>query len=315
MADDYDDGFILPLDGVDHKLLFKRYSGNVYYQTTPENTDNPWEVRIRNLLFGMFEAPPTGTSQAVLAGINAVAPSKKLYILPEELFGGKIDSAKTIPFDLNLTIRQSMSEGAPAGASVYGDCRTSIVRDDPGTWQLCQIDPKLSPGTGRGSSVLVPFTDHYLYKGPGSQADEVLLHEMVHALRYMIGTFNALPFRIDVLVNGSVDPNGPLKDHLIFGDIEEFFAILIANIYRAENRRTGLRAEETGFRSLMGGATDPKWYFDTFERQLYQLYAQKSMPNLFQALAKVQCSFNPIMFVYNKLLQQQNARNAAKPGR
>ena len=54
-------------------------------------------------------------------------------------------------------------------------------------------------GTGKGSDVTIYFTPDTRQKSGcntgtyGSQPDEVLFHEMVHALRYMQGKSNAIP--------------------------------------------------------------------------------------------------------------------------
>jgi hypothetical protein len=53
-------------------------------------------------------------------------------------------------------------------------------------------------GTGDGSSVEISFdpdnyTESCIRRGAASQPDDVLLHEMVHALRMMQGKYNQIP--------------------------------------------------------------------------------------------------------------------------
>jgi hypothetical protein len=71
------------------------------------------------------------------------------------------------------------------------------------------------------------------FHGPGSQADEVLFHEMLHGARKMRG----------VETKASVD-----KD---YDDVEEYLAIVLSNIYLAEKKQTSLRANHSdGFTPL-----------------------------------------------------------------
>jgi hypothetical protein len=81
-------------------------------------------------------------------------------------------------------------------------------------------------GTGEGSSVEIGFDpDNYseacIKRGPGSQPDVVLLHEMVHALRMMQGQYNKVPTK-----------------NAFYDDEEEFVAIVIANVYLSQSPST-----------------------------------------------------------------------------
>jgi hypothetical protein len=60
--------------------------------------------------------------------------------------------------------------------------------------------------------------------GPGTNPDEILLHELVHIVRMMRTWSNPSSYRFANVGDG-------------FGNIEEFYAVLIANIYSSETAR------------------------------------------------------------------------------
>jgi hypothetical protein len=64
--------------------------------------------------------------------------------------------------------------------------------------------------------------------GPGSDADEVLFHEMIHSLRFMAGVANQAKLNND------------------YDNDEEFLAVTLTNIYSAETGRK-LRGSHHGF--------------------------------------------------------------------
>jgi hypothetical protein len=69
--------------------------------------------------------------------------------------------------------------------------------------------------------------------GPGSEADEVLFHELIHGLRHMAGV-NARDNKLD---------NN-------FDNEEEFVAVALSNIYLAEKGRKFLRADHADFKPM-----------------------------------------------------------------
>jgi hypothetical protein len=71
------------------------------------------------------------------------------------------------------------------------------------------------------------------YSGPGSEADEVLFHEMIHGLRTMMG--------VSAANNSSNDE---------YNNEEEFIAVVVTNIYLAEKRKMILRGGHEGFSAL-----------------------------------------------------------------
>ena len=105
-------------------------------------------------------------------------------------------------------------------------------------------------GKGGGSDSVVSFTPLTFSKycnqqknghKSGAQPDEVLFHEMVHATRQMRGILNPLPLGF------------------LYDTEEEFFAILLANIYASETGRpVDIRSDHHGFEHLTSD-TDAKF--------------------------------------------------------
>jgi len=123
-------------------------------------------------------------------------------------------------------------------------------------------------GTGDGSDAII----HYSTSRTGSQqsADEVLLHELLHATRKLAGKVARLPL------------GGGYKN------MEEYLANLVENIYRSEK---GLPAND------YAGAPIGKGFLDeplTPSPRLMLSLMRKHQPDLFGKLAKIETSFNPI---------------------
>src|SRR5262249_43247724 len=94
-----------------------------------------------------------------------------------------------------------------------------------------------SPATWRVGGMCTPSTNPTLMgAGIGAGADEILLHEFLHAYRKVRGTYNRAPFH-----------KGPDK---LYNDIEELWAILLTNIYISEKGATKLRRAHAGFADL-----------------------------------------------------------------
>ena len=154
-------------------------------------------------------------------------------------------------------------------------------------------DPAWGHGTGRGSHVRLSYSpwnwgdDVYdwdpiarnnfafmtgsMPPDPGDDAGEVLLHEFVHALRAMSGREIGLP-----MGRG-------------FDTQEEFFAILVTNIYTSERgRHRQLRADHMSTPLI----TPRDWRTDR-EFQALIRAVRTSHPSLVHRLARVRADFNP----------------------
>ena len=270
------------------KLIFlmQRYNGhNVFVATDVPGskvaTPLPpaWEAGILEKLRILFETWDMDTSTAVLTSLNA--SGKRLLIIPERTPG------------FPGVTPTKVEDATPKDEQPYAcDWTKNHGDNDPSTWQPCKVDPAGTKGTGLGSDALLEFTaaNHEKYKGPGSGSHEILLHEMVHAVRVMHGVSLDAPIR--------VVPNGEIK--LFYETVEEFLAILVANVYRSENHGIGLRADHLSTlgksRWLEDPLTDPENYYQTFKTEIDKLMAQPHMSDLFKDIARVECRYNPIHF-------------------
>ena len=106
-----------------------------------------------------------------------------------------------------------------------------------------------------------------------SRPDEILLHEMCHALRQIMGAERY----------GS---NGDPLPIASFGDIEEFFAAMVTSVYSSENGRPPLGNH--GNWPLPSPAVLHRPPFSTRLREF-----RSNMPALIARLAAVQTGFNP----------------------
>jgi hypothetical protein len=107
---------------------------------------------------------------------------------------------------------------------------------------LLDIRGKPIIGQGGGSDSTVSFTpltfskycsQHKRGHKSGAHPDEVLFHEMVHATRQMRGLFDPMPLGF------------------MYDTEEEFYAILLANMYASETGRSvDLRSDHHGFEHL-----------------------------------------------------------------
>jgi hypothetical protein len=91
-------------------------------------------------------------------------------------------------------------------------------------------EPMSGKGTGKGANVVLFFSAEIWEsdgapKGPGFRPDEVLFHELVHITRMIRGRVTRV----------KVDGKGG------YGNIEEYFATVISNVYLSDEGQTKLR--------------------------------------------------------------------------
>jgi hypothetical protein len=137
----------------------------------------------------------------------------------------------------------------------------------------------MGTGTGTGSDTKVGFDPRQYNgsRGPGHRADEILVHELVHSLRSCLGLVDCQR------------PDG-IGD---YDNVEEFYAVLLANIYMSEKGRSPLRAGHHEYLPL----ARPEEFHKSFlaESLIGRLWAQQGV--FVKAVARVDCKFNPIRMI------------------
>jgi hypothetical protein len=149
-------------------------------------------------------------------------------------------------------------------------------------------------GTGKGADVQLKFSpdEHHKSKcdkaGPGSATDEVLHHEMVHALRVMQGKRNMIPTK---------DPD--------YENDEEFLAIVATNVYISAKSGTQFRAHHRGYAALQPPLnTSSGFLSDQDNFDLMNIY-RLSWDGIFLGLSMVvSAKFNPFRELTNNLAYQ-----------
>jgi hypothetical protein len=153
--------------------------------------------------------------------------------------------------------------------------------DDPNAHLML---PTGSVGVGGGSPVTIeyhPATYREVIKrkrriDPGYGPGEVLFHEMVHAMRRMLAK----------------QTSDTMYEDFRMDDLEEFCAILAANIYRQERGFTSLRKDHWGHASLVGDLLDSGAYYEKYRRSIDKWFA--SQVGFCLELARSNVKFNPL---------------------
>jgi hypothetical protein len=195
-----------------------------------------------------------------------IRTSRQLTILPEsERPDGTFDGDRTFTgstaatFPVDASGRPGYAAASPRGLSRTGtnlrDKWYAGKSDNPYTDDIDErYDPALPSWgdvKGGGSDVRLYFTpgggnDTGCAKGYGvcaSQDDEILLHEMVHALRDMQGLTN------------------PVPTTLRYKNEEEFLAIVVANVYVSKKKGNKLlRPDYQRVGPLSPPGTPPKGF-------------------------------------------------------
>ncbi len=114
----------------------------------------------------------------------------------------------------------------------------------------------------------------------GAHPDEILFHEMIHATRQMRGIFNPLPLGF------------------LYDTEEEFYAILIANMYASETgRKIDIRADHHTFNHMVTDTNElflPKKDAADYRYRLIAKFVQKEA-RLAAGLARLKhVPFNPV---------------------
>jgi len=190
------------------------------------------------------------------------------------------------------TIADKTQAAAPKGVSGgYGKDQAGWFRghlDDPDTIITDERYDKYpvgkGKGTGEGSDVQIGFSVNAgSSTGPGSQPDELLCHELVHALRMTQGKFNPIP----------------TDDKNEYDNEEDFLAVVTTNVYMSANNKLELRADHNDFTVLKpplntsdGFLISGKNHNRKSNLELMKIYNLVWQPT-FSALSAVPAKFNP----------------------
>jgi hypothetical protein len=230
-----------------------------------------YEQRVKSIIKGINSM---ATGRAVLASING---SLQYLVIQPWLGGGEPDSP-------NALHRIGDLDDATVKGKVVRSASTGEV-----------LDPDWF-GNGRGSNGVIEYspddfakylppdkkTPYFEKQSPGTPNDEGLLHELVHGLQTLWGT----------------NVSKPVRNQKLYDTIEEFYAILITNIYRSECRRDGLRAHHRNFSAL--NMTDKEFLKKESNRQQLRQF-RRLHPTLFAELHDVKAEFNPIRLMWGGL--------------
>jgi hypothetical protein len=228
-----------------------------------------WEGGVYIALKNLLQDAPFQSSQAVLQQI--VQSGKNVLIRPAQ--PGTDHAEAVVGIDSFDYAARDWPGATPKDSpplscgAISGD---PIFRKGDG-WDPSRV------GTGAGSNVCIYFTaeDHLKdLMAPGGRPDEILLHELVHALRMTRGLFFCTYL---------------LED---YDSVEEFYAILIANIYRSECGKASLRANHRDFTNLAD--TDEARFYVKYKDKIDSFVDEPKMKELCHSIAAVQCRFNPI---------------------
>jgi len=144
-----------------------------------------------------------------------------------------------------------------------------------------ELDLLRNPGRGAGSSIdYYPWEWHQIGGGlPGAARDEILLHELVHAYMIQRGISSVRNLHRAKFA----------RRVRRFDIVDDFFAIMITNVYSSECGRP-IRREHHGFtplnRNAMSIISDPRFraFFDALAR---------GAPDLVAGLRAIATGFNP----------------------
>jgi hypothetical protein len=163
----------------------------------------------------------------------------------------------------------------PKGEYYYLD----DVKDDPKTLRNERFDKSKSKGTGRGTGAVVKFSTVVPSSSIPTDAEVLLFHELVHALRKLQGLENSMPLDGSALA--------------AYDDTEEWLAITVEDVYRSARNQTVFR----GGHDLRTKLEPPEDTSDGFldnpsHRSLMQRQYRLWRP-VFQELSLVRAKFNP----------------------
>jgi hypothetical protein len=163
--------------------------------------------------------------------------------------------------------------------------------------------PKRLGGTGAGSFCVIPFIRqtwlaHNLLIARGLRfrftylnytPEDLLFHELVHALRIMRG----LAHPITPVGQGLGTPEDETNlAGFVRNKFEEWVAILITNIYASETGRPNALRDDHGFNFVPASVQNMREYHTLYQSSLARLWQE--MGEFMERLATINTPFNPL---------------------
>jgi Effector protein len=224
------------------------------------------------VLRGMEYIKKRQTAILLLAAINDGCPGKTLTIVPHRKQDG--DARTFFNSENRATAKGEDYFDARYGRIVKGQGTgtSAVIEYDPWQYMNSNCFQELSP-----------FRNDPLHQ---FQADDVLFHEMVHALRIMLG----------LLLHRSL--NSSVK--VTFASVEEFFAVMLTDIYVSEcgGGLEGMRADHSPeFHSIQDSKDFPEKgptaYAKSFDEPIKKLVDQ--MPDFTRSIGNLRkIAWNPL---------------------
>jgi hypothetical protein len=244
------------------------YSSNIFIH------DNPVAYR-REVAMYLDLIQTTGSGRTLIKFIKLSA--RPLLIKPYHPTADYPVDAKTVPDSPAASYPLDAPEMRVQPLGVIG---TMMGLDD----RAHMMVPTDYLGVGGGSPTTIeyhPANYRELIKrrrriDPGYAPDEVLFHELVHAMRAMLAKRSG----------------ETVWEDLRMDDMEEFCSILAANIYRQERGFTAVRRNHWGHDRLVGDLLDSGAYYEKYRPSIDKWFA--SQGGFCLELARSKVKFNPL---------------------
>jgi hypothetical protein len=136
-------------------------------------------------------------------------------------------------------------------------------------------------GQGPVMSIVEFEPDLWSSKRNTINACEALLHELVHSLRRLSG----------------VAKNDPIPTHDSYDTIEEYYSIVVGNVYRSELLRIGLRGGHRGESLPPKQRDDAAVFLNTGENRKRLETLKKENGPFFKAISQVTAKWNPFRLI------------------
>lgn len=180
---------------------------------------------------------------------------------------------------LLASVRRRLGDGnAWTQPKQLRDANSSRATDDwnqPGTAVGSDVDLLFDPDHGAVCSATAPGSGC-----PGSTPQDTLLHELVHAVRDIQGRRNPIPL---------------MEPGKSYTDVEEFYAILLANIDMSFRGVASLRRQHADYSSLPAAwSTSDGFLSDATHRKWVSEFCSGDSVDLSSQIKTVSAKFNPI---------------------